>query len=213
DRGFDRYRALYGPAVVEASRQAAEARRQAAAGNTDQADQLDADLLSLAERDVSSDQVTAGVLEDMDELARGTAPWFLFAHYFDPHNDYIPPPPYDTRFDPTYDGTITGIDFLINPRVAVFDDQGGLGTGAWIRKASQRDLEHIVALYEGEIGWVDAHIGTLLQRLQTLGVADKTLVVVVGDHGDEFFEHGGIGHHRTLYDESTKIPMLLRLPG
>jgi arylsulfatase A-like enzyme len=210
-RGFDRYRALYGPAVVEASRRAAEGRRRPAEGSADDSQgALDAEMMTVSERDVSSDQVTAGVLDDMEQLARGGQPWFIFAHYFDPHYDYVPPPPYDTRFDPTYDGTISGVDFLINPRIAVFDDQG---LGTWNRRASDRDLEHVIALYEGEIAWVDAHVGTLLERLDTLGVANDTLVVVVGDHGDEFFEHGGIGHHRTLYDESVKIPMLLRLPG
>ena len=66
--------------------------------------------------------VTAGVLEDMERLARGAEPWFIFAHYFDPHYDYIPPPPYDTRFDPTYTGTISGADFLGNPRLVVLDE-------------------------------------------------------------------------------------------
>jgi arylsulfatase A-like enzyme len=210
-RGFERYRARYGPAVVEAARRADEARRRptgASAGPTQA--ELDAELLALSDQDVNSDQVTAGVLEDMDRLARGERPWFIFAHYFDPHYDYVPPPPYGTRFDPTYDGTLSGVDFLTNPRIAVLDDQRPEN---WIRRVSQRDLEHVVALYEGEIAWVDAHVGTLLERLDALGLADKTLVVVVGDHGDEFFEHGGIGHHRTLYDESVKVPMLLRLPG
>jgi arylsulfatase A-like enzyme len=210
-RGFERYRARYGPAVVEASRRAAEARGRPSGGDAGPSQaELDAELLALSDQDVNSDQVTAGVLEDMDEFARGAQPWFIFAHYFDPHYDYVPPPPYATRFDPTYDGTISGVDFLTNPRIAVLDEQQ---PDAWIRRASERDLEHIVALYEGEIAWVDAHVGTLLERLDTLGLADKTLVVVVGDHGDEFFEHGGIGHHRTLYDESVKVPMLLRLPG
>jgi hypothetical protein len=60
---------------------------------------------------------------------------------------------------------------------------------------------------------VDDHLGRLLARLDALGAADRTLVIVVADHGDEFFEHGSLGHRQTVFDEVLRIPMLLRLPG
>jgi arylsulfatase A-like enzyme len=129
----------------------------------------------------------------------GDAPLFLFLHLFDPHYDYVPPPPFDTRFDPDYAGDIDGKDFYVNPRI-------------WkdgVRTVSERDLEHIRALYLGEIAWTDEHLGRVLDQLEAAGRTPGTSLAVVADHGEEFFEHGRVGHRHTLYDEAIRIPFLL----
>ncbi len=76
-----------------------------------------------------------------------------------------------------------------------------------------RDLEHILALYDGEIYYTDRFIGKVLDALEESGLADDTLVVVTSDHGDEFFEHGNKGHAQTLFDEVLMVPLIMRLPG
>ena len=220
-RGFDDYRAAYGPRVTTASARSAELRGQieaaAAAGDWGRYDELrraqvtvDDDLFTIAHRDVTSDQVTDAVLAALDAGANDGRPWFVFAHYFDPHYDYIPPPPYDSRFDPDYTGTVDGQGFLTNPRIVRRDPSR---PGGYVREIGDRDLDHVVALYEGEVAWVDDHLGTIFRAIDARGLAARTLVVVVADHGEEFFEHGGIGHHRTLFEESVRVPLLLRLPG
>jgi arylsulfatase A-like enzyme len=78
---------------------------------------------------------------------------------------------------------------------------------------SLRDLEHIQAIYDGEIRWTDEHIGTLLNALQRLDLDRRSIMVMVGDHGDEFLEHDGFGHRRTLYNEVIHVPLILRTPG
>src|SRR5439155_832410 len=80
------------------------------------------------------------------------------------------------------------------------------------RAIGDRDLDHVIALYEGEVAWVDAHVGAIMHALEASGLAEKTLVIVVSDHGEEFFDHGNIGHRHTLYEEAVRVPMLLRLP-
>ena len=220
-RGFDRYDAMYAPDVVAASQRASAIRgqidRAAAAADWAQYDQLeqeqtanDDDLNRSSERASTSDQVTAAALTALERLAREPRPWFLFVHFFDAHCDYAPPPPYDTRFDPDYRGTFTGRNCLRDASVALPDPDtpGGL-----IRTLSDRDLEHVIALYEGEVAWVDAHVGALLRAVDGWGAAQRTLVIVVGDHGEEFFDHGNLGHRHTLYEESVRVPLLLRLPG
>lgn len=220
-RGFDRYDAVYDAGVVAASDRAAEIRRvvDQAVASVDwkryddvkrQQVAIDAELNRRSEQAVTSDQVTAAVTSQMETLARDGRPWFLFAHFFDAHCDYVPPPPYDRRFDPDYAGTISGTACLAGPEIGSPDPDrpGGL-----VRRVSDRDLEHVVALYEGEVAWVDAHVGTIVRALDALGLAQKTLVVVVSDHGEEFFEHGGLGHRRTLREEVIRVPVLLRLPG
>lgn len=126
-------------------------------------------------------------------------PFFVFLHMWDVHYDFNPPPPYDTMFDPDYRGTVTTEDFETSSTVHAGMDP--------------RDLEHVVALYDGEIRYTDDHLGRLIDVLRRLAVLDDTLVVVTSDHGEEFYEHGNKGHHKELYDESIRIPLVLRFPG
>ncbi len=125
--------------------------------------------------------------------------FFLFLHYWDVHYDYIPPAPYDAMFDPDYKGSITGKNFIFNRAV-----RAGMPA---------RDLEHLLALYDGEIRWVDDHIAKLLRFLGEAGLYESTAVIITADHGDEFFEHGFKGHRRTLYREVTQVPLVIRAPG
>lgn len=68
-------------------------------------------------------------------------------------------------------------------------------------------------LYDGEIAFTDAHIGRLLDAVDSLGLAKRTVVAVVADHGEEFFDHGSTGHGKTLYRELVHVPFLIRAPG
>lgn len=159
----------------------------------------------LAHRDINSPRVVERALAALESMG-DEDPVFLFAHFFDPHFDYIPPEPYDTAFDPDYSGSMTGIDFWTNP--AIFD-----ATKTPARQISERDLEHVRALYRGEIAWTDRAIGELLDALEARGRLDNTLIIVTADHGEEFFEHEGRGHRQTLYDEALRIPLLVVPPG
>ncbi len=128
----------------------------------------------------------------------GDAPFFLFLHYWDVHYDYIPPAPYDTLFDPGYEGLITGRNFAHNELI-----RAGM---------PQRDLEHVIALYDGEIAYTDEYLGKLFRHIRTLGIAGKCLIVATSDHGDEFLEHGATGHGHTLYQELIHVPLIWAEP-
>jgi len=125
-------------------------------------------------------------------------PFFLFLHYWDVHYDYIPPEPYARRFDPDYRGSISPTDFMQNKAIS--------------RKMPPRDLAHIVALYDGEIAWVDHHIGLLMDELKRRGLYDNAIIILTADHGDEFFEHGGKGHQHSLYEELLHVPWIIKAP-
>ncbi|MFT5042138.1 MAG: arylsulfatase A-like enzyme [Hyphomicrobiaceae bacterium] len=128
-----------------------------------------------------------------------TKPFFLFLHFWDVHYDYAPTPPYDRMFDPEYAGSVTGENFYFDPAIR--------------RGMDPDDLAHILALYDGEIRLVDDQIARLRAALQTQGISDRTVIVVTADHGDEFFEHGEKGHHRTLYEEVLWVPLVVNVPG
>ena len=155
-------------------------------------------------RQITSRKILAAAREAIDE-APDSAPLFLFGHFFDPHYDYIPPPPFDTRFDPDYEGDIDGRDFWANKRI--FDAEKRP-----MRQISDRDLDHVRALYRGEIAWTDGVIGELLALLEERGRLDNALVIVTSDHGEEFFEHGNRGHRQGLYDEVLRVPLLVVPP-
>jgi arylsulfatase A-like enzyme len=67
--------------------------------------------------------------------------------------------------------------------------------------------------YDGEIRFVDTHVGQLLGELEATGVAPQTAVFVTSDHGEAFGEHGKHWHGHALYNEQVRVPFLLRAPG
>jgi arylsulfatase A-like enzyme len=125
--------------------------------------------------------------------------FLLFLHYFDPHFNYEPPPPYDRFFDPDYSGPAVGTYSIFSGETADSIDR--------------RDLEHIVALYDGEILYTDFQIQRLFQEMKRLGIYDNALIIVTSDHGEEFLEHGFWGHSEKLYEELIRVPLLMKLPG
>ncbi|MDH3284168.1 MAG: sulfatase [Acidobacteriota bacterium] len=70
-----------------------------------------------------------------------------------------------------------------------------------------------IALYDGEILHVDHEFGRVLEQLETSGLAARTAIVIVSDHGEEFHEHGGVRHGFTMYDEQIRVPLIVHVPG
>lgn len=130
--------------------------------------------------------------------ANRSRPFFVFLHFWDVHYDFTPPPPWDTRFNPGYQGPVDGRGFVFDPSIAP-----GM---------PEADKQQLLALYDGEIGWTDTFVGRLRKDLEAWGLADDTIIVVTSDHGTEFFEHGGKGHRSTLYDELIRIPLVIWYP-
>jgi len=79
-------------------------------------------------------------------------------------------------------------------------------------KLTEEDVNHVVALYDGEIKSTDKKIEVLLNQLDQMGYGNNTLVIILADHGDEFMEHGGVGHGHTLYDELIRVPLIMKGP-
>ncbi len=70
-----------------------------------------------------------------------------------------------------------------------------------------------VDLYDGEIRFTDLHVGRVLARLKELGLWGRTAVVLTGDHGEGFGEHGVTEHGFDLYAPQTRVPFIVRVPG
>ena len=128
-------------------------------------------------------------------------PFFLYLHASDPHAPYRPPPEVAARFvapeaAARIDPHVPLRRLLARPELATPDVVAALS-----------------GLYDGDVAVLDQGVGELLARLRALGLDRTTLVVFVADHGEEFGEHGGLEHGRTLYGEVTRVPLLVRWPG
>ena len=76
-----------------------------------------------------------------------------------------------------------------------------------------RDIALMWNRYVNAAHFVDREIGRLLDHLDSNGLLENTIVVVTGDHGEEFLEHGHWGHGSAFIDEQMRVPLVMRIPG
>ncbi|WP_428262934.1 sulfatase-like hydrolase/transferase [Haliangium sp.] len=80
-------------------------------------------------------------------------------------------------------------------------------------RLSSDERDYVRALYDGEVRDADAAFAAMLDDLVELGLADRTAVVLVGDHGEELWERGGFGHGSHLHQEVLRVPLILAWTG
>jgi arylsulfatase A-like enzyme len=71
----------------------------------------------------------------------------------------------------------------------------------------------VVAQYDGAVAYMDASIQRILTRVDELGIAEETLVVLNGDHGETLYDHECWFDHHGMYDNTLHVPLVMRLPG
>jgi len=129
------------------------------------------------------------------------APFFLYLHTVEPHAPYAPPLPFRQRFAPgATDERLTRMNLLRRLH------EGKIAPTPELR----RDLMN---LYDAEIAANDAAFGALIDLLVQRGLWEDTIVVFVSDHGEEFLDHGGWEHGKTLHAEMLDVPLIVRVPG
>ncbi|WP_049997577.1 sulfatase [Halococcus sediminicola] len=121
-------------------------------------------------------------------------PWFLWTQYMDVHGPYLP-----------------GGEFTYRNkfRAERLWRKAAVTSPHEITDAEHRELR---TNYRKEVEYFDAELGKFLGRLDWRGHLDNTLIVVVGDHGDEFYEHDDYGHSNLPHDELTHVPLLMSFP-
>ena len=130
-------------------------------------------------------------------------PFFLLVHYNDPHWPYDPPAPFGRSFIAGYNGSLTPTK---TREVVVTHHE-------MPPPISDQDLAYIVGLYDGEIQYVDAHLGRLLEAVRDLPTERDLVTVLTADHGEEFLDHGAFNHGYTLYEEQTLVPLIVSAPS
>jgi arylsulfatase A-like enzyme len=128
-------------------------------------------------------------------------PFFAYLHYRDVHAPYIPPPPYDRRYvTPGVRRPLTRAEYRSQPADIK-------------RPRRHRDLTAYVEQYDGEIRYTDDQLARFLAELEKEDLLDNTVIFLTADHGESFLEHGSWTHGTGLYEELTRVPLLLVLPG
>jgi arylsulfatase A-like enzyme len=156
-------------------------------------------LANTAGRDSEEDWFAPKVFtmaSDFLQTANRGEPFFLVVDCFDPHEPWDPPDRYVSLYDEGYDGP--------EPIVPNYSDAG------WI---TDRELERMRALYSGEVTMVDRWLGNFLDKMDSTGLSENTLLLVLSDHGVALGEHNATGKpFWALWPELTDIIFLIRHP-
>ena len=134
-------------------------------------------------------------------------PFFVWMHYMAPHTPYLPPLPYDKLYvnDKYYDPHKTA-GFVGN-----LEGRGGIPPDAAIGDISE--VDYYIAQYDGEVRYTDEEIGRFIKKLKELKLYKNTLIIISADHGESLGEHNVYFEHAAgLYDESIRIPLIIKLP-
>ncbi len=183
ERGFERFYYIHGKDVKKSSYGEGDVRR-------------DVDVVFRASDATfygRADAINAAALEWLDELD-GTQPFYLYLHYMDVHSPYKSPGGFQRRFV----------------------ERGGKNiyrNGLPTKTIGRNDVAFTRALYDGGISYADHMLSEVLREMDGRGLLENTFIVFVSDHGEEFMEHGGFGHGKTLHRELVDVPLFLVGPG
>lgn len=145
-------------------------------------------------RYVSTPGITAKAKQHLADFANTEEPFFLSLLYFDPHYDWRN---HGLGIAAKTAGRLNGLETIKEMR-----DMAATAPGM-----SEEEIGNIRDRYDEEIQFTDAGIGQVLAELNRLGLGDNTIVVFTADHGEEFLEHGWLGHTRFLFEGMIHVPL------
>lgn len=158
-------------------------------------------------------QMNLKAIPHLEKWAKEEQPFLLFLRHMDPHSPYLPPAPFDRMFysgedecDPRHlespDNMQQVFDFA--PFADFFR--------SWMPPGIT-DGKYVIAQYDGAIAYMDACLARMFTRLDELGLADNTIVILTGDHGESLLEHQIWFDHHGLYETNIHVPLIIKAPG
>ena len=158
-------------------------------------------LKNVEEFETAEDHYCARLMKRAGQWAEANVsgqPLFLWVDSFDPHEPWTPPREFDKYTDPSYRGKRC----VLPP--------GGLASAHFC----EEEIAYIRGLYAGECAYVDHYVGEFLAKLKELGLYQRSLIMLVADHGHPLADHGKFlkGGDR-MYSELLKVPFTIRFPG
>ena len=156
--------------------------------------------------DGTKPHVGRGIDQSIEWLRDSKKPSFLFLHILDPHYPYLPSRNY---FGETPVRAYQNATNSVQPTPPYSAEV--IGTCLLAKDLS--DAPKMAELYDSEIREMDRGLGRLLRFLETDENYRHALVVLTADHGEEFGEHGGYFHGARFYEESVRVPLIVRDPA
>jgi len=157
---------------------------------------------------------TQACLQTLEEL--DGRPFFIWLYYWDPHAPYTPPEEHMRVYEKDY-----ALMNASRPYGQDLRDATGLYGGSILLlgrinrgliRLTPEERQHLIRLYDAEITFVDAEIGTVFKQLKELGLWDRTIIVLNADHGEVFGEHGHYYHGHSLYEPQIRVPLIVKPP-
>jgi len=153
-------------------------------------------------RYVDAGELANRVLREIKQRNKTGQPFFLWTHFIDTHIPYCPGPLPDWyRHAPDY------LEKLGYPRDL------DISVSLVGKPKTTKDWETWEALYDATVFYVDEQIGRIIDELDKTGQLENTVIVICGDHGEEFGEHGDISHHFRLHEHNIRVPLIFSKPG
>ena len=149
------------------------------------------------------DSVLATFRDWLDDV--GDERFFAYVHFREPHFPYNPKAPFDTRFAPAEPFPEGMADAKV---VEALNDRVAAG-----EPLDTATLARVRGLYDGNLAYVDDLVGKLLRQLDERGLGGNTVLILTADHGEALFEHGFLGHNTQLYEESIRVPLIVKIPS
>jgi arylsulfatase A-like enzyme len=117
----------------------------------------------------------------------------------DAHWPYAPPPPFDVRY-PGKNELTTEISDLFKLVMTLK------------RGVTRKERQHLISQYDGEIAYLDFHLGKLFAQLKELDLYDNCLLIITSDHGEAFDERNLLGHGSSVYQDQIHVPLIIKYP-
>lgn len=155
-----------------------------------------------------AENLNAVAIPEMERLAAGDKPFFLFLRHMEPHSPYLPPEPFHRLF---YQGDeFAPGNHSLEPVYAFKPFRDYFYT--WFPPGCT-DKDYIIAQYDAEVAYMDVCIRLLLEKLEALGLAGDTVVVLTSDHGETLYDHECWFDHHGLYECTLNVPFAIKFPG
>ena len=159
-------------------------------------------------RSPKAENLNAVTLPELRRLAAEDKPFFLFLRHMDPHSPYLPPLPFERIFyeGNEFDPANASMDpvFAFKPFADYFRSWMPVGL---------RDKDYVIAQYDGAVAYMDACIQNIFTTLTALGLDDNTIVVINSDHGETLYDHDCYFDHHGIYDNTLRVPLIIKYPG
>lgn len=153
--------------------------------------------------------------------------FFIWSSFFDPHPPYLVPGKWAEMYDPDEMNVpdIVEGELVDMPEIYRMTQEKGAdwdkykdnkemwSAGFQYHVTSERKRRKDMAVYYGQISMMDHYIGMILDKIDSLGIADKTVIVFTSDHGNVYGQHGLVKKGPFMYEDLVKVPMIVSCPG